>query len=269
MSRIGDTFARLAGEDRAAFMPFLTCGDPSAEATLELMSAFAEAGVGLIELGMPFSDPLADGPVIQAASTRALTGGMTVAGALGVLRRFRERSAVPVCLMGSYNPALRYGAERFCADAAAAGADGLIIPDLPPEESEGFVALSDSSGLDNVFLVAPTTTPERLALIGGLSRGFIYYISITGVTGARERLAGDIREHVDLIRRRSDLPVAVGFGTKTPEQAAEVAREADGVIVGSAIVSRIAERAGAPDLVESTASFVRSFVEAVALARKA
>ena len=267
MSRIAALFEGLRAESRAAFMPFITCGDPSADTTLDLMLAFDAAGVGMIELGMPFSDPLADGPVIQAASTRALSAGMTVRGTLDVLRRFRERSAVPVCLMGSYNPILHYGGEAFCADAAAAGADGLILPDLPPEEAADFEALAAGAGLNLIFLVAPTTTPERMALIASVASGFIYYVSVTGVTGGRDSLAEDISEHVNSIRKSSSLPVAVGFGTKTPQQAAQVARIADGVIVGSAIVRHIAENAGSGDLVDSTAAMVRGFVEAVRGAR--
>lgn len=266
MSRIGPAFAALREKGAKAFIPFIECGDPDADTTVQLAVEFARRGVTLIELGIPFSDPLMDGPVIQLASSRALAGGMTTRGCLEVARRIREATQVPLIFMGCYNPILRFGPEAFVGEAAAAGVDGLLVTDLPPEETGDFPRLLKEAGLDFIALAAPTTTPERLERICSVASGFIYLISVTGVTGMRDRLPEDLAANVERVKRASGLPVVVGFGTKTPEQAAAVCKVADGAVVGSAIVDFVASRLGNLDrarLVSEAGDFVESFVKAI------
>jgi len=260
--RISRRFEELAAQRASGFIAYVTAGDPSLEATLDIAHALESAGVDVLELGIPFSDPLADGPTIQAASNRALAAGMTVAGSLELVRRFRADSELPLVLFTYLNPIYAYGFERFLAHAATAGADGLLILDLPPEEAEQNSELIFSGGLDPIRLIAPTTSPERMAKIASTGRGFIYYVSREGVTGEQSRLSDTISTHIAELRRHTSLPIAVGFGISTPEQAAAVARQADAVVVGSAVVRQIAEKGDSPDLARHVRDFVRPLVQA-------
>jgi tryptophan synthase alpha chain len=261
-SRLAHRFASLSAAGRKGFIAYVTAGDPSAEATLDILRALETAGTDVIELGIPFSDPLADGPTIQAASGRALAAGMTVTRVLALVRSFRETSDLPLVLFTYLNPIYVYGFERFLADAADAGADGLLILDLPPDEADRNAELIASGGLDPIRLIAPTTPPSRMARIAATGRGFVYYVSREGVTGEQSSLADTIAAQVAEIRGHTTLPIAVGFGISTPEQSAEVARHGDAVVVGSAIVRRIAENATAPDLAGRIGDFVHPLVEA-------
>lgn len=240
-SRIEARFAELAGADRAAFIPYLMAGDPDAATTLALLRALPGAGADLIELGAPFSDPVADGPTIQRAGLRALNGGMRLAGVLDLARSFRmSDDATPLVVMGYLNPLLTYGLAGFAADAADAGIDGLIIVDCPPEEAAPLATALDRHGLALIRLATPTSDEARLRLLTAGARGFLYYVSVTGVTGGREVDAERIAPAVELARRIGGLPVAVGFGVRSPDQAAAVARVADAVVVGSALVDALA-----------------------------
>jgi tryptophan synthase alpha chain len=263
MSRISRRLAELKVEGRAALIPYIMAGDPDLAATERLVLEIEKAGADMIELGVPFSDPLADGPTIQKAAVRALEGGTDIAGVLGLVRRLRARTEMPVILMLYYNLVFRYGEARFAADAAWAGVDGVIIPDLPPDEASGFIGQARRRGLDTIFLLAPTSSEERMRLVGKSATGFIYYVSLTGVTGARESLDRDIRRQVGRIRKFSDLPVCVGFGISRPDQAALVASWADGVIVGSALVKVIHGAKGAGQAARGAARFVGSLRKAM------
>jgi tryptophan synthase alpha chain len=257
MSRIDETFARLREEGRAAFMPFVTAGDPDLGVTRRVLLAMARAGADLIEVGIPFSDSIADGPTIQQANLRALRAGTTLAGVLETVRSVRAETDVPLVLMGSYNPVFVHGVEAFCREAAAAGADGLIIPDLLVDDAEELVRPARAAGLDTIFLVAPTSTDARLRRVAAAASGFVYAVSLTGVTGERQELAADLNDFLDRVRAAVSLPVAVGFGISTPAMAAQAARHADGVIIGSAIVKRLAAAAAAgEDPAAAAAAFV-------------
>lgn len=241
MSRIAARFEKLAAEGRAAFIPFVMAGDPDFDASLALVRGLPEAGADLIELGVAFTDPMADGPAIQAAGLRALKAGQTLKGTLDLVRAFREDDAdTPVILMGYYNPFYAYGVDRFVADAAAAGVDGLIIVDLPPEEDAEMCLPARSAGLDFVRLATPTTDAARMPVVLRNASGFVYYVSVAGITGAKTGAREAVESAVDRLREASGLPVAVGFGIKTVEKAAETARFADAVVVGSALVERLA-----------------------------
>ncbi len=247
MSRIKKTFATLKRQGGKAFIPYVMAGDPTLERTAELVRMLEGCGADIIELGVPFSDPLADGPVIQRAAERALAAGTRLRHVVTLVRELRLTTQIPIVLMTYYNPIFKYGEARFAAEASAAGVDGLIIPDLPPHEAKNLIALCRRSGIDNIFLTAPTSTPERRKIVARASSGFIYYVSITGITGAGLAMDTSIAESVQGIARESGgKPVAVGFGVSTPEEASAVAAFADGVIVGSAIV----RRAGEPGLRE-------------------
>lgn len=241
MTRIGARFAALARERRTAFVGFVTAGDPSLARTVEIALALEGAGVDVLELGVPFSDPLADGPVIQRASERALAKGTTLAGVLEVVRAVRARSELPLLLFSYLNPLLRYGLDRLAADAAAAGVDGVLVTDLPPEEAGDWIACARRAGLDTVFLAAPTSPDERLKRVAEVSRGFVYAVSRTGVTGERDALSGDAAGLVGRLKALTAAPVALGFGLSTPEQVRAAAEVADGVVVGSAIVRFLEE----------------------------
>lgn len=217
-------------------MTFITAGDPDLAATEELISVMAEAGADIIELGVPFSDPMADGPTIQKASERALASGTTLPGILDLVRRVRFRTQVPIILMGYYNPVFLYDDQRFVKDAVAAGVDGVLLVDLPPEEAGEFQVMAAAAGLDVIFLLTPTADEGRIDKVARLGRGFVYYVSVTGVTGARSNVETTVGEMVGRIRARMSLPLVVGFGISTPQQAAEVSAVADGVVVGSALV---------------------------------
>lgn len=244
MSRIDATFERLRACGRRALIPFLMAGDPSPEATASFLDCFADAGADILEVGVPFSDPIADGPINQRAAQRALASGVSLGHVLDLAAGVRQRLAQPVVLLSYYNPILRFGLEAFCDAAAAAGVDGVVIPDLPPEEAGPLTAAAEPRGPDTIFLAAPTSTDERLARVARASRGFVYCVSLTGVTGVRADLAADVEAVVGRLRRHTALPVCVGFGVSTPDHARQVSTAADGVIVGSAIVS-IIEREGA------------------------
>lgn len=260
--RITERFQKLAQAREGGFVAYITAGDPTFEATLEISLALDEAGVDVLELGIPFSDPLADGPTIQAAATRALAAGMTVARALELVERIREKSQIPIVFFTYLNPIYVYGFEKFLSDAVAAGADGLLILDLPPDEAKLNADLVSAGGLAPIRLIAPTTPPERIASITETGEGFIYYVSREGVTGEQSSLSDSIGEQVAEIRKHTKLPIAVGFGISTPEQSREVARQSDAAVVGSAIVRRIAEHGGEPDLAARIATFVKPLVEA-------
>ena len=244
MTRIQQLFNRCASEKRAALVAYLTAGDPAPEATPGLVAALERGGVDLIELGVPFSDPIADGPVIQRGADRALKAGTTVAKVLAIAKKIRETSEIPLLLFTYLNPVLRYGLENLARDAKAAGIDGCLLTDVSVEEAEVYVNAMRAAGLDTVFLAAPTSTPERLRLVAKYSSGFIYLVSRTGVTGERADLSAALKPLIDATRAISKLPLAAGFGISTPDQAGAVAKIADGVVVGSAIVRLIEENAG-------------------------
>lgn len=242
MSRIAERFRRLRADGRVALIPYITAGDPHPRHTVALMHAMVAAGADLIELGVPFSDPMADGPVIQAACERALAHQVSLAQVLDMVETFRQQDTdTPVVLMGYLNPMEAMGQERFCSAAVAAGVDGVLVVDLPPEEDEGLQSFLRSAGLDIIYLVAPTTNERRLAAIGQKASGFIYYVSLKGVTGSNALDVNAVSAKLADIRAHSDLPVGVGFGIGTAEAAARVAECSDAVVVGSALVRRIAE----------------------------
>jgi len=256
MSQIGVTFENLHRVGRTALMPYLTLGYPRRESALTLVPALVEAGADLVELGVPFSDPLADGATIQAAAQQALANGMTLSLCLEQAAALRARGvAVPFVLMGYYNPIFQLGLERFAHRAAAAGVDGVIVPDLPPEESDGLHSALRTQGIDLIFLLSPTSDNGRVQLVADRTSGFLYLVSLTGVTGARDHLPPDLESFVARVRTMTGLPLAVGFGISTPEQAAQVARIADGVIVGSALIKAIGARA---DGVSAASAFIAS-----------
>ncbi len=273
MSRIADRFALLKREGRAAFIPFITAGDPDPETSFAILEQLPAGGADLIELGVPFSDPMADGPAIQASSQRALKAGMTLVKVLEMVRRFRRRdSKTPLVLMGYYNPVHHYGSARFAKDAAEAGVDGLITVDLPPEEYEFLRMPAAAQGIDEIRLATPTTDAKRLPTVLSGAGGFLYYVSIAGVTGTKSFEAGDVCEAVARLKASTQLPCAVGFGIKTPEQAAAVARFVDGAVVGSAIVVRLAQGVvrGEPReiLVKDVGEFCASLARSVHTARR-
>jgi tryptophan synthase alpha chain len=241
MSRLGERFERRRKEGKPAFVAFLTAGDPSLDRTVEAALELDRAGVDVLELGVPFSDPLADGPVIQRASERALARGVTLPRVLETVGRIREDSELPLLLFSYYNPLLQHGLERLAREAKAAGVDGVLVTDLPPEEADEWVAAARAADLDTVFLASPTSPPERLRRVAEASRGFVYAISRTGVTGERQALSEDARPLVERLRGLTRVPVALGFGLSTPEQVREAAAVADGVVVGSALVRFLEE----------------------------
>jgi tryptophan synthase alpha chain len=274
-NRIARRFAALKAADRAALIAFVTAGDPDFETSMALVRRLPSAGADVIELGMPFSDPMADGPTIQASSQRALKAGQTMARTLAMVEDLRRVDhETPIVLMGYYNPVYVFGVDRFSADARRAGVDGLLIVDLPPEEDEELRIPAGAACIELIHLVAPTTDEGRLERILEHAGGFLYYVSVTGITGTTSAATGDVTQAVRRLKSRASLPVAVGFGIKTPEQAADVAVAADAAVVGSAIVGRIAEALGAggvagPAVVENVAAFVSMVAERVRRARLA
>ncbi len=263
MNRIDRAFARTREEGRAALIPFLTAGDPDLATTAELVAELERAGADIVEIGFPHSDPIAEGPVIQASSLRTLRKGASLAQVLDVVKRVREVSEVPIILMGSLNNVLAYGERALPKAAAERGVDGLLVSDAPFEETTELQDECEACGIHRILMVAPTSTPERVVRIAHHAKGFVYCVSAVGVTGERATLAGDLEELVQRVRRVSDQPIAVGFGIGSPEQAAEVARMADGVIVGSALVRRIGDAATPAAAIEAASSFVASLATAV------
>ncbi len=262
MSRIAHVFDELKSSGKKALVTFITAGDPDLAVTGELIPLLAESGSDIIELGVPFSDPMADGPTIQLSSERALAAGTTLPNILSTVKSVRTRTQVPIVLMGYYNPILMYGLDRFAADAAAAGVDGVLLVDLPPEEAGEFKACADRHGLDVIFLLTPTSDEARIRTVVRCARGFIYYVSVTGVTGARSGVETTVAGNVAAIKEKTSIPVAVGFGISSPDQAASVAASADGVVVGSAIVKLFEQHRGEA-LKEAITTFVSSLKQGV------
>jgi tryptophan synthase alpha chain len=275
MSRIAARFAALRAENRGALIPFLEAWDPDSATSMAILRGMPGAGADLIEIGCAFTDPMADGPTIQAAGKRALAAGATLARTLAMVREFRrEDDDTPIVLMGYLNPILSYGTERFCTDAQAAGVDGLIVVDLPSEEADLLLPHTVARGLDMIRLVAPTTDEARLPLVLAESSGFVYYVAITGITGTRSATAADLAAAIPRVRRATDLPIAIGFGVRTPEQAADAVRVADAAVVASALIETLAAsldgkgRAG-PETVRLVLDQVRALAAGVRGARVA
>jgi tryptophan synthase alpha chain len=262
MSRIKETFVKLKQARRKALVPFVTVGDPDLDETVAIIRTLEVAGADLVELGIPFSDPAADGPTIQASSLRALKQGTTLSAVLDVVRRVRLDSEIPLVLMGYYNPVLRYGNERFARDAAAAGVDGLLMVDLPPEEAAELQQYLQPVGIDLITLLAPTTPPERKAALAHAAEGYLYYVSMTGITGTQAVDAASIETEVRALREVSPVPVAVGFGITTSADACAVACFADAVVVGSALV-KVIETSTSADRLQRVEALVRSLREGV------
>jgi len=254
--RIARKFRELRARGEAALIPFVVAGDPDLGRTKQIVRELEALGADLVELGMPFSDPMADGPANQRAMARGLAAGASLSSILALVSELRAESQIPLILFGYFNPVLHYGCERFCADAAKAGVDGMLIVDLPPEESRELARPAAANRLDLIYLLAPTTPLERSRRIARAASGFLYYVSVTGVTGARASLALDLEQHVRELRTVTDLPIGVGFGISTPDQARQVASIADAVVVGSALSSLIEEHASSPDLVETVGKLV-------------
>ncbi len=256
MGRIEETFAQLATRNETALIPFITAGDPSLAATEDIIYALVDAGADIVELGMPFSDPMADGPTIQAASERALLAGATLKGVLQLVKRVRQRTQVPIVLMGYYNPIFSYGRQLFAEDASAAGVDGLLLVDLPPEEQQELGAFVEPLGIHLITLLTPTTPEDRIISLLSKAQGFVYYVSMTGVTGTAKVDIAAIEERVQHLRSLSPVAVAVGFGITTAVDAGSIARFSDAVVVGSALVNVIKQHADSPCLLEEVRHFV-------------
>jgi tryptophan synthase alpha chain len=268
MSRIQKTFSDLKERGEAGLIPFITAGDPDLATTLKIMRQLERGGADCIELGIPFSDPSADGPTIQRSSERALKNPIPLSAVFRLVRDFRLSSQVPVILFGYFNPCFRYGLEKFARDAARAGADGVLCVDLPPEESGELRRWTDLVGIDLVFLLSPTSGPDRIKLVARQGRGFIYYVSVTGVTGARRSFDDSLKAQVARVRKAGALPVGVGFGISTPEQAAWIAGFADAVVVGSALVERIEHAKGKSEKVKQAGIFAAQLKRAMRQANK-
>lgn len=263
MSRIQKTFAELKQRHEAALIPFVTAGDPDLPTTLEIMRALESGGADCIELGIPFSDPTADGPTIQRSSERALKRPVSLAAIFRLVRDFRAASNVPVILFGYFNPIFRFGVEKFARQAAESGADGVLCVDLPPEESAELKRWTDAVGLDLIFLLSPTSGADRLRQVARQGRGFIYYVAVTGVTGTRRSLDDSLRAQVGRVRKLSALPVGVGFGISSPKQAAWIASFADAAVVGSALVERIEKAKGSKEKAKQAGVFVAQLKQAI------
>jgi tryptophan synthase alpha chain len=268
MSRLQSRFAELKQQNRAALVTFVTGGDPNYDASLAILKGLPAAGADVIELGMPFTDPMADGPAIQLANIRALEGGQDLARTLQMVREFREgEQATPLVLMGYFNPIHKYGVERFIAEAVASGVDGLIVVDLPPEHNADLCDPAQVAGLDFIRLTTPTTDDKRLPKVLNGSSGFVYYVSVAGVTGAGSATLDHVEQAVTRLRRHTDLPLCIGFGIRTPEHAATIARLAEGVVVGSALIDQIANAASSEQAVDGVLSLCAALAEGVRGAR--
>lgn len=257
MNRIEKTFRDLKKKGKKAFIPYIMAGDPDLEKTKEVILTFEDAGADIVELGIPFTDPLADGPTIQRAAERALSAGVTLKKVIGFVRELRQFTHIPIVLMTYYNPVFKYGEERLVMDAVDSGVDGLIIPDLPPDEAGGLIRLSRKADISTIFLLAPTSTDDRIRKVARASTGFIYYVSITGITGARLEINESLVDSIKRIRAITDKPLCIGFGVSNPEEAFRMSAIADGVIVGSAIVKILHE---SPERLEG---FVRELRKAI------
>ncbi|ARS46882.1 tryptophan synthase subunit alpha [Ectopseudomonas mendocina] len=269
MSRLQNRFAELKAENRAALVTFVTAGDPDYATSLSILKGLPEAGADVIELGMPFTDPMADGPAIQLANIRALAGKQGMQQTLQMVREFRAgNQSTPLVLMGYYNPIFVYGVERFISDAKEAGVDGLIVVDLPPEHNDELCEPAQSAGLDFIRLTTPTTDDDRLPTVLAGSSGFVYYVSVAGVTGAGAATLDHVEEAVARLRRHTDLPVCIGFGIRTPEHAAEVAKRAEGAVVGSALIDKIAEAKSPQQAIDGVLGLCRELAEGVRGARR-
>ena len=268
MSRLQSRFAALKQENRAALVTFVTAGDPDYATSLAILKGLPEAGADVIELGMPFTDPMADGPAIQLANIRALGNGQNMVKTLQMVREFRSGNQdTPLVLMGYYNPIFCYGVARFVADAKAAGVDGLIVVDLPPEHNDELCDPAQAAGIDFIRLTTPTTDDARLPTVLNGSSGFVYYVSVAGVTGAGAATMDQVEEALAHLRRHTDLPLCIGFGIRTPEHAAEVAKRADGAVVGSALIDRIAKAGSKEQAVGDVLGLCRELAEGVRGAR--
>lgn len=262
MNRIEAQFREFKRKGEGCLIPFITAGYPDLKTNYELILEFERLGVGIVELGLPFSDPIADGVVIQHANKEALKRGTNLDDVLGLVKRIRSKSSIPIVLLSYYNPVYKRGIKRFVDDLLTAGVDGVIIPDLPPEEA-GDLKKEAGERLSTIFLVAPTSTADRIRLITQYCTGFIYYVSLTGITGMRDTLAKDLASHIKTIRRFSTLPIGVGFGISTPDQAREVASFAEGIIVGSAIIDLISKNKGNPELISLISGFISSLIDGI------
>jgi tryptophan synthase alpha chain len=239
MTRISKSFREILRKNSKAFIPYIMAGDPNIQRTMEVLRILEDCGADIVELGVPFTDPVADGPAIQKAAKRALVKGVTLQSVIDLVGKLRESTQIPIILMTYYNPVFKFGEEQFVHEASAAGVDGIIVPDLPPDEALSLISLSKRTSLDTIFLLAPTSTEDRIKKVSKASSGFIYYVSITGITGAKLSMDSPIESHISSIRKVSNKPIAVGFGISTPEEASTVSRFADGVIVGSSIVMKV------------------------------
>lgn len=263
VSRIDDLFKGLQRDGRKALIPYVMAGDPDVDATGRLVLELERRGADLVELGVPFSDPLADGPTIQRASQRALESKTTLRGILSLVRDLRGRTQIPLVLMTYYNPVFAYGEESFLAHAREAGVDGIIVPDLPVDEGGAFYDKAEGAGIDGILLVAPTSPDDRVRMLAERARGFLYYVSLTGVTGSRSKLASDLPEKLATVRALTDKPLAVGFGVSTPEHATLIGQSADGVVVGSALIDRWEKAGPGPEGIQAAGDFIASLRDAL------
>ena len=263
MNRIAETFEALRKEGRKALIPYISAGDPNLDTTRRIVLELERCGANIVELGVPFSDPVADGPTIQRASLRALQQGATLKGIVETVAAIRKNSGIPIALMTYYNPILAYGVQKFCWEAARAGVDGLIIPDLPPEEAGDLIASCREQNIATVFLVAPTSSEDRIEKIDTHTTGFLYCVSLTGVTGARDSMGDDVPAFMETVRNRSTHPLAIGFGISTPGHAQEAANLADGIIVGSAIINVIEQCKTEEEMVVRVGEFVKTLRDGI------
>jgi tryptophan synthase alpha chain len=263
MNKIDALFKKLKKKRKKAFIVYITAGDPNLRTTEKLIVELEKSGVDLVEIGIPFSDPLADGPTIQKASERALAKGVNVKSIIKMARRVKKKVKLPLVFMTYYNLVAHYGLSNFVRDSVLAGVDGLIVPDLPPEEAKALISAAGKRNFATIFLAAPTSTKDRLKNIAAKSKGFIYYVSLTGVTGTRKKLPQDIVENVKSLKRITTKPICIGFGISNPEQARKLARLADGIIVGSAVIKVIEKNIGKKDLYKKVTAFVHNLEKAV------
>lgn len=263
MNRIDKKFSELKKNKKKALIAFMTAGDPSLKISEELVLSFEKAGVDIIELGVPFSDPMADGPTIQASSERALKNGVTLEKVLDLVQRIRRRTQIPIAFMMYYNPIFHMGEEKFIKRAKAVGLDGVIIPDLPPEEATNLSKLARKNNISTIFLLAPTTTKKRMKKIVNACSGFVYYVSLTGVTGVKDALPSECLNQIKSIKKITSKPVCIGFGIKTPKQAKQMAKCSDGIIVGSAIVKKIEAFGKNKDCVQKVSGFVKNLARVI------